>query len=272
MSNAKTEAERIAASGRTPQEHAEIARALETDPKGERSVTLDFENGSFDGWSVRRLPRPDSAVIQSEIVRIGSKACRFEIGKGDYVSQGARAELRDWYNAPLEAETWYGFSTYLPAGFVPPKGVGVVLAQWHDQAELGDPSGKPPLAIRYLDGTLRFTGAFSEVASDDPDQIYVFREIPGIAHEVWLDFIVRIHWSKTGNSRIEAYLDGRSLFRFEGPLGYRNQIKGPYFKLGVYASGEIDAPLVVYHDNYSRGASRDDVDPGVLHSGPDDRA
>ena len=43
MSNAKTETGRSAASGRTPQEHAEIARALETDPKGERSVTLPIE-------------------------------------------------------------------------------------------------------------------------------------------------------------------------------------------------------------------------------------
>jgi hypothetical protein len=272
MGNAKTEAERIAASGRTPQEHAEIARALKTDPKGERSVTLDFENGSFDGWSVRRLPRPRSAVIQSEIVRIGARACRFEIDKGDFVSQGARAELRDWYNAPLEAETWYGFSTYLPQNFVPPKGVGVVLAQWHDQAELGDPSGKPPFAIRYLDGVLRFTGAFSQVASDDPDQLYVFHEIADIAHDVWIDFIFRIHWSKTANSRIDAFLDGKSLFRFDGPLGYRNQIIGPYFKLGVYASGEIDEALAVYHDNYSRGASYEDVDPGILHTVPDDQA
>lgn len=269
MSNAKSEAARIAASGRTPQEHAEIARALETDPKGERSVTLDFENGNFDGWSVRRLSRPNSALIQSRIVRIGSKACRFEIDRGDYISQGVRAELRDWYNAPLEADTWYGFSTFLPQSFVPPKGVGVVLAQWHDQAELGDSSGKPPLAIRYLDGVLRFTGAFSMVASDDPDQLHVFHEIPDIRHDVWLDFIFRIHWSKTANSRIEAFLDGKSLFRFEGPLGYRNQIKGPYFKLGVYASGEIDAPLVVFHDNYSRGAGYEDVDPSVLHSRSD---
>ncbi len=272
MSNAKTEADRIAASGRTPQEHAEIARALETDPKGERSITLDFENGSFDGWSVRRLPRPNSAIIQSHIVRIGSKACRFEIEPGDTVSQGVRAELRDWYNAPLDAETWYGFSTFLPHSFVPPAGVGVVLAQWHGQAELGDPSGKPPLAIRYLDGVLRFTGAFSKVASDDPDQRHVFHEIADIAHDVWFDIIVRIHWSNTANSRIDAFMDGKSLFRFDGPLGYRNQIKGPYFKLGVYASGEIDAPLVVYHDNYSRGASYENVDPGVLHSRSDDRS
>jgi hypothetical protein len=175
-----------------------------------------------------------------------------------------RAELRDWYNAPFDEDTWYGFSTYLPKDFSPPKGVGIVLAQWHDQAELGDPSGKPPLAIRYLDGALRFTGAFSEVASQDPDKRYVFHEIPEIAHETWLDFVFRIHWSREGDSSIDAYLGRERIFRFDGPLGYRNEIKGPYFKLGVYASGEISSPLVVYHDNYSRADSFEAVDPSAV--------
>lgn len=268
MSDAEREAEKIAASGRTPQEHAEIAQALETDPKGEASVTLDFERGNFDGWSVRRLARPDSATIQNQIVRVGTKACRFEIGPGDYVSQGVRAELRDWYNAPLDAVTWYGFATYLPQSLADLRGTGIVLAQWHDQAELGDPSGKPPIAIRYLDGALLFTGAFSEVASPDPDKRYLFHKIADIRHGVWLDFVFRIRWSHLQDARVDAYLNRSSLFSFEGPLGYRNQIQGPYFKIGVYASGEIDAPVVAYHDNYSRGASYDEVDPSILHIKP----
>jgi peptide/nickel transport system ATP-binding protein len=261
---ARTDAQRIAASGRTLEEHREIARCLETDPRGSRSVRLDFESGDFAGWSVRRLAKPYSAVVQSEIVRTGTKACRFEIRPGDHVSQGLRAELRDWYNAPFEEDTWYGFSTYLPKDFAPPKGVGVVLAQWHDQAELGDPSGKPPLAIRYLDGTLRFTGAFSEVASQDPDKLYVFHEIADVALGTWLDFIFRIYWSRNGDSSIDAFLGRQKIFSFEGPLGYRNEVKGPYFKLGVYASGDVTGPLIAYHDNYSRADSFEAVDPSVV--------
>ena len=263
---ARTDAQRIAASGRSLAEHMDIVRSLKTDPRGSSSVHLDFESGDFTGWSVRRLAKDYSAAIQSQIVRAGTKACRFEIRPGDRVSQGLRAELRDWYNVPFEADTWYGFSTFLPKDFAPPKDVGIVLAQWHDQAELGDPSGKPPLAIRYLDGALRFTGAFSEVASQDPDKRYVFHEIPSIAHETWLDFVFRIYWSKAGDSSIDAFLGGQKIFRFDGPLGYRNQIKGPYFKLGVYASGQISGPLVVYHDNYSRADSLAAVDPSVVHA------
>jgi hypothetical protein len=272
MSDAESEAQKIAASGRTPQEHAEIARAIKTDPKGEPSVTLDFERGNFDGWSVRRLARPDSAIIQDQVVRVGTKACRFELAPGDYISQGVRAELRDWYNAPLDAATWYGFSTCLPHSLLALKGTSITLAQWHDQAELGDPSGKPPVAIRYLDGVLLFTGAFSEIASPNPDKRYLFHKIADIPHGVWLDFVFRIHWSHRQDGRVDAFLNGSRFFSFEGPLGYRNQIQGPYFKLGVYASGEFHAPVVAYHDNYSRGASYGEVDPSVLHVKPPDRS
>lgn len=265
MATLETDDKRIAASGRTLAEHLDIVSSLETDPKGADAVTLDFESGDLSGWSVRRLVKGYSAQVQGDVVRIGTKACRFEVRPGDQVSQGLRAELRDWYNAPFGIDIWYGFSTLVPGDFRPPTGVGVVLAQWHDQAEIGDPSGKPPLAIRYRDGALHFTGAFSEVASHDPERRYDFHVIESIQHDNWLDFVFRIRWSKEKESQIEAFIDGQPLFQFAGPLGYRNQVKGPYFKFGVYASGDIDRPLVAYHDNYSRARSFEAVDPSVQH-------
>ena len=252
--------------GRTAAEHAEIARAVASDPKGSPEVHLDFETGSLDGWSVRRLAGPHSAHVQGEIARVGTRSCRFELRPSDRVSQGLRAELRDWYNAPLEAETWYGFSTFLPRDFAPPRGTGVVLAQWHDQARLGDPSGKPPLAIRYLDGALRFTGAFAAVASPDPEKLHLFHGIPDAPLGAWMDFVFAVRWSRHGDSRVAAFLGGDPLFTFEGPLGYRNEDLAPYFKFGIYASGPIAAPLIAYHDNYSRGRSFEAVDPSRLHT------
>src|SRR5918998_4871617 len=122
-------------------------------------VHLDFETGTFDGWSVKRLAGPHSAIIQSEVVRVGTRACRFELRPGDYISEGHRAELRDPFNARWEEEVWYGFSTFLPGAHRASPGIGVVLAQWHDQAKLGDASGKPPLALRFRDGRLIVSGA-----------------------------------------------------------------------------------------------------------------
>src|SRR3954452_8709829 len=118
------------------------------------AVHLDFETGTFAGWSVKRLAGPHSAVIQSETVRVGARACRFALHPGDYISEGHRAELRDLFNAPWEADVWDGFSTFIAEDYELSEAIGCVLAQWHDQAKLGDPSGKPPIAIRYRGGRM----------------------------------------------------------------------------------------------------------------------
>ena len=54
-------------------EHRDIVRSLETDPRGSRSVHLDFESGDFAGWSVRRLAKDYSAVDPER-----NRACRHE--------------------------------------------------------------------------------------------------------------------------------------------------------------------------------------------------
>src|SRR5918998_4429418 len=91
-------------------------------------VHLDFETGTFDGWSVKRLAGAHSAQIQSEVVRVGTRACRFELRPGDYISQGHRAELRDPFNALWEEPVWYGFSTLLCAEHRLADGIACVLA------------------------------------------------------------------------------------------------------------------------------------------------
>lgn len=227
---------------------------------------LDFETGTFEGWSVKRLAAGHSAVIQSEVVRTGTRACRFELRPGDYVSQGHRAELRDPMNAPLEEAVWYGFSTFIAPQHCVSQGVGLVLAQWHDQAKLGDPSGKPPIAIRYRDGRLRVTGAHGKFASPNPDECYEFAGVDNFRLGVWHDFVFRVFWSRHGASEIRAWLNGEPFIDWRGPLGYENEAEGPYFKLGVYCSPPDARPVVAYHDNYSRGHSYAEVDPAVLHA------
>jgi hypothetical protein len=231
------------------------------------AVHLDFESGTFDGWSVKRLAAGHSARIQSEVVRIGTRACRFELRPGDYVSQGHRAELRDPFNASWGQTVWYGFSTLLSDVDRLADDVGCVLAQWHDQAKLGDPSGKPPLAVRYRAGRLTLTGAYGRVASPEPDIRYEFANIGGFRLGVWHDFVVRIHWQRHRSTEIEGWLDGRRMVAWRGPLAYENEEEGPYFKLGVYWSPPGKRPVTVFHDNYSRGHSYAEVDPSIPHSG-----
>jgi Polysaccharide lyase len=231
-----------------------------------KTVHLDFESGTFDGWSVKRLSGEHSAVIRSDVVRTGTRACRFELRPGDYVSQGARAELRDPYNVVWDEEVWYGFSTMLDPEFFLPDDAGCVFAQWHDQAKLGDPSGKPPLAIRYRAGRLFFTGAYARVASPEPDIRYEFASIANFPKGVWHDFVVRVFWSRHDLSEVDIWLNMQRIVAWRGPLAYENEEEGPYFKLGLYWSPPGPKPIVAYHDNYSRGHSFDEVGPSRVHA------
>lgn len=237
-----------------------------TMPQTFAPLHLDFEGGTFDGWSVKRLADRHSASIQQDVVRIGARACRFELRPGDYISQGHRAELRDPYNAVWGETVWYGFSTMLAPDFALPDNIGCVFAQWHDQAKLGDPSGKPPIAIRYRGGRLFITGAYGEIAGPVADMRYEFASVANFPLGVWHDFIFRVLWTQRGTSEIEAWLNGQRIIDWRGPLAYENEAEGPYFKLGVYWSPPGPKPIVVYHDNYSRGHSYAEVDPSVIHA------
>ena len=108
-----------------------------------------------------------------------------------------------------------------------------MFAQWHDQAKLGDPSGKPPIAIRYRAGRLFVTGAYGRVASPEPDIRYEFASVADFPRGVWHDFVFRVFWSRHGSSEIEAWLNGGKLIDWRGPLAYENEEEGPYFKLGA---------------------------------------
>ena len=243
-----------------------VAPATSAEPLAEfRTVHLDFESGTLDGWTITRLVGDHSAVIQGEHVRVGTLACRFELRPGDYISQGHRAELRDPLNAPFDVPIWYGFSTLIPDDFPVAEAVPCVLAQWHDQAKLGDPSGKPPIAVRYRGGDLFVTGAYGRFASPDPDQRYEFAVIPDFPRGAWQDFVFRVVWSRHGTSTISAWLNRARFLAWSGRLGYENEAEGPYFKLGVYCSGPIRTSHAAFHDNYSHGHSFEEVDPSVLH-------
>jgi peptide/nickel transport system ATP-binding protein len=235
-------------------------------PGSFQTVHLDFESGTLAGWNLKRLVGRHSAVVQSRTKRVGTYACRFELRPGDYVSQGHRAELRDPFNAPFDVPLWYGFSTLIDQDFPVEEGVGCVLAQWHDQAKLGDPSGKPPIALRYRAGLLSVTGAHDKVASDRPVRRYEFASVDNLRRGVWHDFVFRVIWSRFGRSRINVWFSGREWIDWSGPLGYQNEAEGPYFKLGVYCSGPIRNAHVAYHDNFSRGHSYAEVDPAYQHS------
>ncbi len=236
-----------------------VAAALAASHCAHRSGRLDFESGDLSGWQ-KKLAAAHSFRIVSDPVRSGRHAGRFELRAGDDTGDGVRSELKEKYIAPLRREIWYSFSTFIPQDF-PVVEQPTVITQWKASEDAGEgPASRSPiLAHRYVGGALvvqiRFSGTKIQKANDGTRKVlYEQRDFP---RGVWHDFVYRVRWSHRADGLVECWLDGRRIIDYAGPVGY-NDDKGPYFKFGLYPHAG-DKPFVIYHDEYRRGFTREEV-------------
>ena len=229
----------------------------------EESVKCDIKHVS--GVSLRRLVDCDSATYITIPKKTELSVIRFEIRpENPEINQGRRAELRDMLDAVAGEEVWYRFSTLVPRDF--PKGAPqVVVAQWHEQLAQGEPSRRPPLAHRLVDGVFIVT-LWNEETYDRSDGkghgIILFQD-PGYAFGSVYEYVYRIVWSPVGQGNVTGWRREQACsfadtackpghwHRF---ISYRGEVaKGYYFKFGIYTVRPFESPLIVYHRAYQRG-------------------
>jgi len=228
-----------------------------------------FENNVTEDLSTKRLTAPYSGNITTDFARKGNASFRFELRNGDFVSDGNKAELRDMFSAAMGKEIWYGLSILIPEDFAIEKNNSCVMAQWHDNPDsaYGEVPRYPPLAFRY-----RGHGRFDVTVSYDPEKKRVQKEndaakikickIPNFPRGVWHDFVVQVKWSHSTDGFLRVWNNRNLIADYTGPIGYNDE-SGPYFKFGIYCSNSppVSKPLIMYHDEYSRGESFEGVDP-----------
>lgn len=219
---------------------------------------LDFESANFDGWSLKRLPVREHAVIITDPVRAGKYAAAVSLAPGVTYKGDWKSELSDQPIHEFDQEIWYRVSHYIPQDFEPQSDNSCVLAQWHNSAVLGF---SPLLAHRYQNGVMKVTIAYGTAdipLSYDDVVNKTWFEFP-FAKNQWHDFVYRTRWSRGGLGLIQAWHNGKFIATYEGPTGYKNDEGGPYFKAGVYCENSPDKILTVYLDEYRRGARKEDV-------------
>jgi len=194
---------------------------------------------------------------------------RFEIRpENPQINQGRRAELRDMLDAVAGQEVWYRFSTLVPLDF-PKNAPQVVLAQWHEQLAEGEPSRRPPLAHRLIDGVFIVTlwnDQIYESSGGKGNGIVLFQD-PSYALGSVYDYVYRIVWAPVGQGSVTGWRREKAcsfaepackpgrwhrFIAYGGPIGYE-VAKGYYFKLGIYTVRPFTSPLTVYHRAYQRG-------------------
>ena len=223
-----------------------------------------FESGNFNRW-MKEFAEPYSGQIVTTPVRCGNYAARFEIREGDEagVIGGYRSEIHEilHYIAPVKSELWYGFSTFIPMDW-PDLDNRTVITQWHATPDPGEVWRSPPLAIRYSGGQLTVTGRYSTepIQTENNGEMLDLYTHPGPFEKgIWHDWIFHIKWHYQNDGFVEAWLDETQVIDYQGPIGY-NDFLGIWFKWGIYRD-DHPTPQVIYHDEYRRGKSYNEVDP-----------
>lgn len=232
-------------------------------------------SGTSGPWLNQSGNEPWSIQSQSEIVRSGETAYRFEVrpgdGWGDGFKKSSRAEFSERWNASLSSknETWYGMSLFIPKE-IEPSYRRLIIGQWHGTKHyIGWCNRAPILANEFLANDLVFRIAirYETEKKCDPNSNNPNAHIETSYHELsnfklgrWNDLIYQVHWSTNDDGYLNVWLNGEKKIEYKGPIGYFDP-EGPYFKYGIYRKRKEVNTHIVFFDSYRRGYTYEHVDP-----------
>src|SRR5262249_60099038 len=157
---------------------------------------------------------------------------------------------------PIETDAWYAISLYLPADF-PVVDRRLVIGQWIQPS--WDPrvhvTRSPLVANRFR------AGVFSITRQDGSTRVAAFEESRDIRGR-WIRLAYHLRFALDSGGRLEAWMDGRQVVRYRGPLGYPDAQAHAYFRIGLYRD-HLPMPMTLLVRDFCRGARREDVDPPI---------
>lgn len=187
-----------------------------------------------------------------------------ETGWDDCTRDRERAELREFWQAPLDTRVFYGFSVFFPDDYEPmyPK---QMFFQWH-----GGVWG--PNAYFHMDKNEFKIDVLTERGTST-SKYNLGSEVLTLG--TWHDVVVKANWTIHDTGFLTVYVDGVQVLHHEGPTmdieSYETGI-GPNVKFGIYRSHmfrwydnqEGPPPThIIWFDEYRRSTmSVHDVVPG----------
>jgi hypothetical protein len=232
---------------------SELAAAT---PTKDSTVTSYFNfNQTIGSWYEKSTYYPYSATI-SDLVKKNGKSLRFELRKGE----DKRSELAvDPHYTP--AESWYGFSLYIPASFaydVSPES----LVQFHSLPDFseGEDWRSPPVMLGVLKDRMILDIRTSAKRVNKQDDFTFERiDLGAVAKDTWKDYIIHVKWAYDNTGVLEIWQNKKLLFSRTQKANRYNDTFYPYIKIGIYkwdwagVSNSITTNRVVYFDEVKIG-------------------
>ncbi len=201
--------------------------------------TADFEGGSLSPLS----PSGNSPTVQNSFTRNGKQAMKTYLNRlTSATSYRTEVSVSRDNCAVIGQEYWYGFSIYLPGPYAHDE-LDETVAQWHhvkDQettdGAIVDTTHNPPVALSIDNGEWRLKVRWAAT------QPTLAADMKGVAlplgpqsTDKWTDWVFRIKWAYDDSGILQVWKNGVLVVNRNGPNTY-NDIKGPWFKMGIYKS------------------------------------
>lgn len=235
-----------------------------------------WETGNTSQWSGCQRSADYSIQIQSNLVREGARAARFEVRDGDNpIGSGERSECQKGSGEVEGSERWYSWSTYFAPDFPVSNSTSgwATFTQWHADASTGSPpvglyleGGRMVLKLHRQSSPASYLGIITpwgmDFASNRGRWIDFNMRVKWSGSdsvgwaELWVDGVKqRMNWPSGGNA---AAYGGLNSYRVTGRTlvpGY-----GAYIKQGFYRCVCLDGTAVIYHDGFTTTNAAGDGD------------
>jgi hypothetical protein len=224
-------------------------------PRDSSVVSYYNFDSSIGNWYEKSTYYGYSATL-SDVVKKKGKSLRFELRKGE----NKRAELA--IDPRLStAESWYGFSIYIPASFtydVSPES----LVQFHSLPDFssGEDWRSPPVMLGVMkDRLILDIRTNAKKVNKQDDFTFERADLGAVAKNVWVDYIVHAKWAYDNKGVLEIWQNRKLIYTRKQKANSYNDVAYPYIKLGIYkwdwagASNSITTNRVVYFDEVRIG-------------------
>lgn len=184
--------------------------AMAADPsKFPEAVSVSCGLGSLAEWNIKRLADCHSMKTFEYPPGSGNQVGRFDIRPDDpKISNGWRAEIKDGSYSVSGDREWYRFTTVIPVDFPIEREHSIVTAQWHESQFEGNPSQRPPIAHRLVNGQFRVTlwnDRVYDITRGKGDGLVADTE-PGLALGRVHEFVYRFARNMVSSSNSESIL------------------------------------------------------------------
>jgi hypothetical protein len=223
------------------------------------SLADDFLGRPGPIWRLQRI-RADALTAVADPTGVDRSVLAIKLRSGDMADAGStteRAELSeaDHLHLRVGTDVWYGFSLYLPLDF-PVVDRRLVLGQWKQACGDCTADHSPAIANRYRNGV------FSITIQDRDQRVVLFEEKSDMRGR-WNHLVYHLKLVPNPEGFLQAWLNGRQVVDYRGPLGYPDDLDGVYFKIGLYRD-TLAVPMEMLLARFRRGTSRLEVDPATL--------